>query len=213
MMTERMSHEGSGAIRWGLMLASNTQTTGTFFSSWGRLGDVALGALLFYVFIVMLTRVLGKRTTGQMNNFDWLVTVAVGSLAASGILLESVSLLDAAVGIVVLGVLQWLTTWLSLRVTWFAHIVKGRPRLLLHMGELQADAMRGERIAASEVRAALRRGGYLKLDEANWVILENDGTLTVVPRREEGLGDADALSDVAHDVKESPEPAPLVTRA
>jgi uncharacterized membrane protein YcaP (DUF421 family) len=190
-----------------------TEKDAVWFYDLQGVWEVILAAPLIYFLVILFVRISGKRTTGQMNNFDWLVTVAVGSLAASGILLESVSLLDAAVGIVVLGVLQWLTTWLSLRVTWFAHIVKGRPRLLLHKGELQADAMRGERIAASEVRAALRRGGYLKLDEANWVILENDGTLTVVPRREEGLGDADALSDVAHDVKESPEPAPLVTRA
>ena len=52
-----------------------------WFESWDRLQNVAIAAVFFYAFIVLLVRVLGKRTTSQMNNFDWIITIAVGSLA------------------------------------------------------------------------------------------------------------------------------------
>jgi uncharacterized membrane protein YcaP (DUF421 family) len=171
----------------------------TWFNSFDRLQSVAVGAAFFYLYVVLLTRVLGKRTTSQMNNFDWIVTVAVGSLAGGGILLKDVSIADAAVGILVLGGLQWLTTWWSLRSEKFAQLIKGKPRLLVHKGQLQERAMRKERIARGEVYAALREAGFVRPADANWLILENDGKFTVIPRQAEGLGDADLLNDVVID--------------
>jgi uncharacterized membrane protein YcaP (DUF421 family) len=176
------------------------ETIHTWFNSFNRLASVAVGAIFFFGYIVLLTRVLGKRSTGQMNNFDWIVTVAVGALAASGILSKDVSIVDAAVAIAILGAAQWLTTWLAIRSAWFRRIVKGNPQLLLHKGEFRTDAMRHERIDRSEILTALRSNGFLHPEEANWVVLENDGTLTVIPRREDDLDDAELMADVNHDV-------------
>lgn len=81
------------------------------WSGWTRLAEVSANAFLFYVLIVVMVRVVGKRTTSELNNFDWIINVAVGSLAASGILLRNVATLDAVAAIVVLAACQFLTTW------------------------------------------------------------------------------------------------------
>ena len=59
-----------------------------WYSNSDKMINIAIGAIFFYFLIVILVRILGKRTTSQMNNFDWIINIAVGSLAASGILLE-----------------------------------------------------------------------------------------------------------------------------
>ena len=65
------------------------------------MGEIAANALLFYILIIVMVRIVGKRTTSEFNNFDWIINVAVGSLAASGVLLRNVATLDAITAIAV----------------------------------------------------------------------------------------------------------------
>lgn len=173
------------------------QDVPNFFNSWLRLLDVGVGAVILFVFIVFLVRVLGKRTTSQMNNFDWIITVAIGSLAASGVMLKDVSIADSIVAITVLSSCQWILTWSVIRAPSLGNLVKAQPRLLLHKGELLTSAMKKERISEEDVIACLRRKGYTSLEEANWVILETDGTFAVIPRSDEALQDASLMTNVS----------------
>ena len=167
-----------------------------FYNSAQRLIGAGVSAAILFVVIVVLIRLLGKRATGQMSNFDWMISITVGSLAASGILLEDVSLADVILAITVIGFLQWATAWLASRSEWFENIVRAKPRLLVHKGQLLEDDMRRERISRHEIYSYLRSKGLVRPDEANWVVLENDGTMTVIPRQEAGLDDAGLLDDV-----------------
>ncbi len=170
-----------------------------WFSDWSRLGNIALSALFFYVFIVALARVSGKRTTSQLNNFDWIMMIAVGSLAASGILLKSVAVLDSAVAILALFLLQGVTTWLVLRSEMVRHLVNAEPTLLVRHGELLQAAMRKTRVSEAEIMSALRDEGIAKVESADWVILENDGTFSIIAARDVSLTDATTMQDVARD--------------
>ncbi len=171
----------------------------TWFNSLDRLQGVASGAVVFYLVIVVMARISGKRITGQMNNFDWLVTVVVGALAATGILSREVSIADAMLAIIIFFLLQWLTTWLVYRSPLMCRLIKAEPRLLLQRGELCKEAMRKERITEAEIYSVLREKGLVSLEEANWVILENNGKMTVIPKRDTALADAELMADVLHD--------------
>ena len=166
------------------------------FISAERLASAGISAAILFVVIVVLIRLLGKRATGQMSNFDWMISITVGSLAASGILLKDVSLADVILAIAVIGLLQWATAWLASRSEWFESLVRARPRLLVHKGRLLEEDMRRERISRHEIFSYLRANGYVGPEEANWVVLENDGTMTVIPRQDAGFDDAGLLDDV-----------------
>ena len=178
-----------------------SQEIDIFFNSANRLISIAVSTVILFIAIVALVRFLGKRATGQMNNFDWVISVTVGSLAASGILLKDVSIADAVLAIAMIGVLQWGAAWLAARSDSFENIIRAKPRLLLHKGELLEPDMRRENISHHEIYSALRQQGYLQPGDANWVVLENDGTLTVIPRKDIELGDAALMSDVISSAK------------
>ena len=158
--------------------------------------EISANALLFYILIIVMVRVVGKRTTSEFNNFDWIINVAVGSLAASGILLRNVASIDAIAAIVVLAACQFVTTKLVLRSEDVADIVKAEPTLLTHKGEYLRDAMARTRISEEEIKMALRAAGIGAVADANWVVLETNGTMSVLPRQNVRWDDADALSDV-----------------
>lgn len=166
------------------------------WSSWLRVGEIAANALLFYILIIVMVRIVGKRTTSEFNNFDWIINVAVGSLAASGVLLRNVATLDAITAIAVLAACQYVTTRLVLRSKTAADVVKAEPTLLTHKGEYLRDAMARTRISEEEIKTALRAAGITANADANWVVLETNGTMSVIPRQEVEWENADALSDV-----------------
>ena len=166
------------------------------WSSWQRVVEISANALLFYILIVVMVRLVGKRTTSEFNNFDWIINVAVGSLAASGILLRNVASVDAIAAIVVLATCQFVTTKLVMRSDDVANVVKAEPTLLTHKGKYLRDAMARTRISEEEIKTALRAAGITTNSDANWVVLETNGTMSVIPRQDVQWDDADALSDV-----------------
>ena len=162
---------------------------------WHQIVRAVVSAALLYAFVILSVRVSGKRSTSQMNNFDWVVTVAIGSLMASGILLKDVSLLESMIAIATLLGLQFLLTWAMLRWQPLEDLVRADPRLLFHEGEFLWEAMRRERVCKQEVLSAIRANGMRDLDEVQCVILETNASLSVLPRPE-GDGGRRALQDV-----------------
>lgn len=165
-----------------------------FFDSWTGLLRVLVVGTLAYGALVFLLRVSGKRTLSKMNAFDFIVTVALGSTLATVLLSKDVALAEGVLAFAVLIFLQLAITWLSTRSERFQGFIKAEPRLLLHDGRMLASALQQERVTEEEVRAAVRAEGMTSLEEAGAVVLETDGSFTVL-LRQQGV-EASALSNV-----------------
>lgn len=152
-----------------------------FFDNWNDLLRVAITVPIIYLGIIAATRISGKRSTSQMNNFDWVVTVATGAIAGTGILQSSITLSESLLAISLLLLAQWLLTNAVYHNDWVARVIKSRPALLVARGEYLHDAMQHERITEGEVMSAIRSEGLINLDEVRWVILEADATFNVIP--------------------------------
>lgn len=153
------------------------------FRDWTSLFRVLLVGSLAYPALVLFLRVSGKRTLAKLNAFDLVVTVALGSTLATVLLNRSVSLAEGLMALLLLIGLQFLVAWLSVRSPRFSDLVKSEPTLLLHQGQLLQAAMRRQRVTQPEMLAALRSGGLAGPEAAESVVLETDGTMSVVPAR------------------------------
>lgn len=189
-------HEGatSAAHAGARASASGGVRGGVFFSSWESLGRVALTGVLAYAALVALLRVSGKRTLSKMNAFDLVVTVALGSCLATVILSKDVPLADGLAGVGLLIALQYAVAWLSVRSSTLSDVVKSEPALLVRGGELLRGAMRRERVLEAEILAAVREQGLASLAQVDAVVLETDGSLSVIQRSD--ADDRSALSGV-----------------
>lgn len=166
------------------------------FNSWSSLGRTVVVALLAYAGLLLILRVSGKRTLSKMNAFDLVVTVALGSTLATIILSRDVALTDGLLAFALLVGMQFVITWLSVRSSRVAQVVKGEPRLLFYRGQFLAEAMRHERVTEGEMRAAVRQQGVAELGQVGAIVLETDGSVTVVP--DPGVaGERSALQGVA----------------
>ncbi len=153
-----------------------------FFDGWDGLLRILITAPVMYAVVVVFVRLAGKRSTSQMNNFDWVVTVALGSIVGSAVILRDVTIAEASLAIAVLFGVQWMLTAIMPRSELVSGLVKAEPRLLVENGEFRRQAMLDERVTKSEIRAALRRNGLAGVSDAQWVILESDARLSVIPK-------------------------------
>jgi uncharacterized membrane protein YcaP (DUF421 family) len=165
-----------------------------FFSSWEALARVLVVGTLAYVAMVTSLRISGKRTLAKMNAFDLVVTVALGSILANVLLNKDVALAEGVLGFVLLIALQYIVAWLSVRSKMVQRLVKSEAALLFHAGELQQGTLKRERVTEDEVRAAVRAQGVSGLEQVSAVVLETDGSLTVLPKNESAT--ATALTSV-----------------
>ncbi len=164
-----------------------------FFDGWsGPLRSLALGLCAYAVLLAWL-RLSGKRAVAKWNAFDLIVTVALGSMLATITLSKTTTLADGAVALATLLALQFALTWLSVRSRAVRQAIKSQPTLLLQRGRVLHDVMRRQRVTVSELQAAVRGGGAASLADVAYVVLETDGSLSVI--RESG-GDDSALEGV-----------------
>ena len=151
-----------------------------FFDSFYDLVRVAVVGTSAYVALVILLRATGKRTLSKMNAFDLVVTVALGSILAATILDDNVSLSEGMLAAALLCMLQFAVTYVSVRWKSFATLVKSEPTLLYFDQQWLGNAMKRERVSRDEALAAVRSQGLSDLSEVRAVVLEADGSITVV---------------------------------
>lgn len=154
-----------------------------FFDSLHDLLRVVLIAMLAYATLVGVLRLAGKRALAKLNAFDLVVTVALGSTLATVLLSKDVSFLEGALAFAMLALLQWTVSRLSITLPFFRDLVRSQPRILFEDGEYRRRAMREERVTEDEILAVIRSAGVGRIEDVAAVVLETDGTLSVIEGR------------------------------
>ena len=165
-----------------------------WFDSWADVGRVLAVGAAAYVTLVVVLRLSGKRTLAKLNAFDLVVTVALGSTLATILLNTAVSWADGAAALVLLACLQFVVAWLAARMPALRKAVTAQPTYLLRDGVVRGDALRQQRLTEAELRQAVRGTGRGSLASVAAVVLETDGTLSVIDSDQRG--DGSALIDV-----------------
>jgi uncharacterized membrane protein YcaP (DUF421 family) len=176
------------------------------FDNWYSLFRIAVMATVGYAVLVTVLRLAGKRTLSKMNAFDLVITVALGSMFATIILSKDVSLADGVMAISMLGLLQYLASWFSVRFPAVENLLKAQPTLVVYQQQYLKDVMRRVRLTESEVVTALRQSGT-RLSDVEAVVLETDGSVTVVPVEKDKSAD-----EILQGVEPAPENVRMIKR-
>lgn len=151
------------------------------FNGWYELVRMMVVGGSAYIGLVFLLRVTGKRTLSKMNAFDLVVTVALGSTLATALLNRDVSLSEALFAFGLLCALQYGVAWASVRSERFQRFIKAEPSLLFANGHFLSSVLAIERVTREEVLAAVRAQGIPDLSAVAAVVLETDGSFSVIP--------------------------------
>ncbi|HEV7949914.1 MAG TPA: YetF domain-containing protein [Glaciihabitans sp.] len=161
-----------------------------WFDTWSDVARVLLVGAAAYVLLVVALRFSGKRTLSQLNAFDFVVTVALGSTLATILLSSDVSWTEGAAALVLLTALQFVVAWLSTRSGFIRRAVTSQPVLLVSDGQMIAAAVQASRLTESQVMQAARSSGFGDLSLVAALVLEPNGTLSVIGYDKRGSGSA-----------------------
>lgn len=134
-----------------------------------------------YFGIILLSRVFGQRQFAQSSTYDLAFIFALGSLTGR-VLLVRTSLANAAVGLLAMFVLHSVTGWLHHHVAPVHRAIQNRPVLLVNDGIVLDDALRRVHMSRLELYQDLRLQGHGSLEGLATVILERNGSISVLPR-------------------------------
>lgn len=166
----------------------------SIFGDWSSIIHTVVAGVLSYFGLIVWLRVSGKRTLSKWNSFDFVVTIALGSILASVLMTKGNSFLQCMVAIGLLVGLQLIITWISVRSDIIQKLVKAEPTLLVFKGGMQEQVLVDKRVAKGEVLSAIRLNGNASVEEIDAVILETDGTFSVIQKVD--LANATAMRDV-----------------
>jgi len=173
-----------------------------WFDSWSDLARVVLVGAAAYVTLIVVIRIAGKRTLSQLNAFDLIVTVAIGSTLATILLSSDVSFAEGALALALLCALQLAVAFTTSRRSRARRFVTAQPTVLLRDGAIDADALRSMRLDESEVLQAIRESGLGDVSAVAAVVLETNGRLSVISTAH--LGGGTALAGLAPPRKAPP---------
>ena len=157
-----------------------------WFDSWSDVLRVLAVGAAAYIALVVLLRVSGKRTLAKLNAFDWVVSVALGSTLATILLSSDVAWTEGVAALALLAALQFAVAWTTTRLPGGRSLVTAAPTLLLVDGRPLPDALARQRVTMSELSQAVRATGSGDLSSIAAVVLESDGSMSVISAEQAG---------------------------
>jgi len=157
---------------------------------------VVVGTLAYFSLIFLL-RLLGKRTLAQLNAFDFVITIAIGSTLGRLITAKGVSLTESITAFLTLIILQYLVSWLTVRSSAIENLVTATPSLLYFRGQFLRKAMQEQRVTQAQLLAVVRDNRIGSLDQVEAIVMESAGTIAVIKKATvEQPGAGSALKNV-----------------
>ncbi|MBT2755299.1 DUF421 domain-containing protein [Mesobacillus foraminis] len=160
-----------------------------FFLSWDSIERLLIVGVLAYIGLVFLLRISGKRTLSKLNAFDLVITVSIGSTLATILLNKKISLPEGILAFFILIGLQYVITLCSVKSKKFSKLIKSEPVILYEQGNFIDHALKAERVLKEEILQAARSNGLSTMKQVKAVVLETDGSLSLIKSTESEFSD------------------------
>jgi uncharacterized membrane protein YcaP (DUF421 family) len=148
--------------------------------------DIVIRAAVIFVFVYLLTRLVGRRELNSLEPFDLILLVVLGDLVQQGVTQNDESLTGALLAISTIGLLTVALSYLSFRFKRMRPILNGEPIVLVEDGEIIEANLRRQRLTREEIGAEARLEGISAIEDVRWAILETNGRISFVKRQDEG---------------------------
>ena len=142
--------------------------------------DLVLRAIFVFFFLIVLTRVIGKRELSSMQPFDLILLIILGDAVQQGLTQDDYSLTGVVLTVGTIAVLQVFVSWLTYRFPRVRPIIEGEPIIVMQDGKPVERNLKRERLTLEEIAEQARKQSIAHLDQIKFAVLETDGTLSFI---------------------------------
>jgi uncharacterized membrane protein YcaP (DUF421 family) len=140
--------------------------------------DLVLRAIFVFSFILLLTRVTGKRELSRLEPFDLVLLIILGDALQQGLTQDDYSLTSALLVVGTIAVLQVIVSWISYRFPRTRPILEGEPIIIVQDGKVIERNIKRERLTVEEIAEQARQHQIAHLSEIRFAVLETSGTIS-----------------------------------
>jgi uncharacterized membrane protein YcaP (DUF421 family) len=144
--------------------------------------DIVLRAIVAYLFILLLTRAVGRRELSSLEPFDLILLVTIGDLVQQGVTQNDFSVTGAVLAVGTIGILTVLFSYLPWRFQILRPVLEGIPAIVVEEGNVVEKNLKRHRLTREEIAAAARTNNIPSLAEVRWAVLETNGQLTFIKK-------------------------------
>ncbi|HEU5490501.1 MAG TPA: YetF domain-containing protein [Gaiellaceae bacterium] len=144
--------------------------------------DLVVRALIAFCFVLLLTRVVGRRELSSLQPFDLILLVMIGDLVQQGVTQNDFSITGMLLVGSTIGLLTVLVSWTSFRFPRLRPVLDGEPVIVVQDGEPIRKNLDRNRLTLDELRAAARQEQIASLDDVQWAVLETSGRISFIPK-------------------------------
>jgi uncharacterized membrane protein YcaP (DUF421 family) len=144
--------------------------------------DIVLRTFAVFAFLLVLTRVIGRRELGSLEPFDLILLIVLGDSVQQGVTQDDYSLTGAFLVVGTFAILQVFVSWVSYRFPRSRPILEGDPIIIIDDGELIERNLKRERLTRDEVAEAARNQQISHISEVRWGVLETSGQISFIKK-------------------------------
>lgn len=147
-----------------------------------NIGDLILRSVLSLVVLFFITELMGKKQISQLNLFDYIIGISIGSIAASFSVDDSINYLDGILAIVIYGGIATFISFLTTKSIIARRFFTGTPLILINNGNFNYSNLKKSRLDINDLLQIARENGYYDLSQIAYSILEPSGKVSFLPK-------------------------------
>jgi uncharacterized membrane protein YcaP (DUF421 family) len=145
--------------------------------------DIVIRATVAFLFVLFLTRVVGRRELSSLEPFDLIMLVMLGDLVQQGVTQNDFSVTGLVLAGGTIALLTVVVSWASFRFRVLRPALEGYPVILVQDGKTIDRNMSRNRITHEEIAAAARMQQVDKIEDIRWAVLETSGQISIIPKQ------------------------------
>jgi uncharacterized membrane protein YcaP (DUF421 family) len=145
--------------------------------------DIALRAVVLYVFVIFVMRVIGRRELSSLTPFDLVLLIILGDSIQQGLTQSDYSVTGAIIAVSTIASLQVLTSYISFRSSRARKLLEGLPIVVVERGKLVEENLRRERMTPAEVEEEMRLQQIASVEDVEWAIIETNGSISFIEKK------------------------------
>ena len=146
------------------------------------MGSVFIRSIVTILVLFLLAKVMGKKQISQLNLFDYIVGITIGSVAADISLDLNKSFLDGVICMLVFGLTGALVSYVTLKSIKLRRFFTGTPSIIIENGKIIEEGLKKVKFDINDLMEELRGAGYFNIDEVAYAVMETNGKISFLPK-------------------------------
>lgn len=146
---------------------------------------ICLRTILILIILFFITKLLGKKQISQLNLFDYIVGITIGSIAADISLDLEKNLIAGIVSLILYGIISYIIAKVTMKSVKLRRFISGVPTILMENGKIIESGLKKSKLDINDFLAEARTNGYFDLDEIDTAIMEINGSVSFLPKEKD----------------------------